>query len=353
MSGSSFGKVFRVTTYGESHNKSLGCIIDGCPPGIEINESDIQAELDRRKPGQSRYTTQRKESDKVHIHSGVFEGKTLGTPIMLQINNEDQKSKDYSKFKDCFRPGHADFTYQHKYGHRDHRGGGRSSARETVARVASGAIAKKYLSSLGIEFFAYVQQIGEFKAENINLDERDNNPFNFPDKNKIADIENYINFLRKNGNSCGARINLEIRSVPIGLGEPCFDKIDALLAYAIMGIPAVKAVEIGDGFACVDKLGSSHKDEILPSGFASNNSGGTLGGISTGQNILVSCALKPTSSITTPCKSIDVSGNPVEVAVTGRHDPCVGIRAVPIVESMAALTIIDLVLLQKTKSYPS
>lgn len=342
MSRSSIGTAFKVTTFGESHGMSVGCIIDGCPPNLEILESDIQLELDRRRPGQSRYTSQRREQDIVKIKSGVFEGKTLGTPIMLEVENQDHKSKDYNKFKDIHRPGHADLTYWQKYGIRDHRGGGRSSARETVARVAAGAIAKKYLlNKCNTSFNAFVTQIGEIKADTIDINTANNNDFNFADPDKIASLEQYIKDIRKSGESVGARVNLMIKNPAEGLGEPCFDKLDATLAHAIMSIPAVKGVEIGSGFQCIDTLGSEYKDEITPKGFSSNNAGGILGGISTGQNIYLSCAFKPTSSITKPCKTVDKNNKPVTISVTGRHDPCVGIRAPVIVEAMAAIVMMD------------
>lgn len=342
MSRSSIGTAFKVTTFGESHGKSIGCIIDGCPSNLAISAEDIQLDLDRRKPCQSKYTSQRKEEDIVNIKSGVFEGKTLGTPIMLEVENEDPKSKDYEKFKNIHRPGHADLTYWQKYGIRDHRGGGRASARETVARVAAGAVAKKYLYfKYKTLFYAFVTQIGEIKAETIDLSFSRNNPFNFSDPSKIDSLANYIHELRRSGESVGARVNLIIQNPKEGLGEPCFDKLDATLAHAIMSIPAVKGVEIGAGFQCIDSLGSEYKDEIRPQGFLSNNSGGILGGISTGQNILLSCAFKPTSSITKPCQTVDIKNDPVTISVTGRHDPCVGIRAPVIVEAMAAIALMD------------
>ncbi|MBT4963974.1 MAG: chorismate synthase [Francisellaceae bacterium] len=351
MSGNTIGNIFKVTTFGESHGKALGCIIDGCPAGLELSENDIQQDLDRRKPGQSKYTSQRKENDLVVITSGVYNGKTLGTPIMLEVKNTEHKEKDYSKFKNIHRPGHADYTYWHKYKHRDHRGGGRASARETVARVAAGAIAKKYLlQAQNTKFTAFITQIGEIKAYKIDLNTINDNDFNFPDDDKIEAIQEYINFLRKQGESIGARINLIISNPGIGIGEPCFDKLDAMLAYAVMSIPAVKGVEIGEGFSAIDTLGSIHKDELTPTGFLSNNSGGILGGISTGQNITLSCAFKPTSSITKECQSVDINNNPVTISVTGRHDPCVGIRAPVIVEAMAAIVLMDAYLMQRSKS---
>ena len=351
MSGNTFGKIFKVTTFGESHGKALGCIIDGCPPNLKIDESDIQRDLDRRKPGQSKYTTQRKEDDKIEILSGVFNGLTTGTPIALLIYNKDHKSKDYSEIKNKFRPGHADFTYQKKYGIRDYRGAGRSSARETVARVAAGAIAKKYLSKINkTKIFGYVSQLGEIKAESIKIADIEKNPFFFPDKKKIIELEEYLTSIRKSGDSIGAKVTIIGKNIPIGLGEPVFDKLDALLAQGMMSINAVKGVEIGAGFDVVSQKGSEARDEITPKGFSSNFSGGTLGGISTGQDLHVNIALKPTSSILIPGKTIDQKNKPTTIRTKGRHDPCVGIRAVPIAEAMMALTLCDLYLRHKAQN---
>lgn len=341
MAGNTFGKLFTVTSFGESHGPALGCVVDGCPPGIELSEDDLQADLDRRKPGTSRYTTQRREADSVRILSGVFEGKTTGTPIGLLIENTDQRSKDYANIAATFRPAHADYTYQQKYGLRDYRGGGRSSARETAMRVAAGAIAKKYLGAHGVEIIGYMQQLGPIAAETLDLSIVNDNPFFFPDANKIPELERYMQALNKQGDSVGARINVVARHMPVGLGEPVFDRLDADIAHAMMGINAVKGVEVGAGFASVEQLGSEHRDEMTPEGFLSNNAGGVLGGISSGQDLLVSMALKPTSSIRQPGKSIDVTGAPIDVITTGRHDPCVGIRATPIAEAMLALVLMD------------
>ena len=342
MSGNSYGKLFTVTTFGESHGPALGAIVDGCPPGLELNEADLQYDLDRRKPGTSRHTTQRREDDVVKILSGVFEGKTTGTPIGLLIENTDQRSKDYSKIMDRFRPGHADYTYQQKYGIRDYRGGGRSSARETAMRVAAGAIAKKFLKQrYGIEIRGYLAQLGPIKAEAFDWNEVNNNPFFCPDVNKVAEMESYMDALRKEGNSIGARINVVASGVMPGLGEPIFDRLDAEIAHAMMSINAVKGVEIGAGFACIEQKGTEHRDEMTPEGFLSNNAGGILGGISSGQDIVVSMALKPTSSMRIPGRSVNLQGEPVEVITEGRHDPCVGIRATPIAEAMLALVLMD------------
>lgn len=342
MSGNTIGKLFTVTTFGESHGPALGCIIDGCPPGLELSVEDMQRDLDRRKPGQSRYTTQRKEGDEVKILSGVFEGKTTGTPIGLLIENTDQRSKDYSNIKDQFRPAHADYTYQKKYGIRDYRGGGRSSARETAMRVAAGAIAKKYLQKIaGIEIRGYLSQLGPIKAEQVLLDEVENNPFFCPDPDKVPEMEQYMQDLLKEGNSVGAKISVMATNVPVGLGEPIFDRLDAEIAHSLMSINAVKGVEIGAGFDSVAQKGTEHRDEITPEGFVSNNAGGVLGGISSGQDIIAHIALKPTSSLRIPGSSVDVNGDPIEVVTTGRHDPCVGIRATPIAEAMLAITLID------------
>lgn len=342
MSGNTFGKLFSVTTFGESHGLALGAIVDGCPPGLEINEEDLQYDLDRRKPGTSRYTTQRKEPDQVKILSGVFEGKTTGTPIGLIIENTDQRSKDYSNIKDQFRPAHADYTYMQKYGVRDYRGGGRSSARETAMRVAAGAIAKKYLKEFhGIEVRGYLSQLGPIKVEKHNWDEVRNNPFFCPDVDKVPEMEAYMQALNKEGNSIGAKISVVATGVAPGLGEPIFDRLDADIAHAMMSINAVKGVEIGAGFDSIEQKGTEHRDEITPEGFQSNNAGGVLGGISSGQDIVVHMALKPTSSLHLPGRSVDVHGNTVEVVTKGRHDPCVGIRATPIAEAMLALVLMD------------
>lgn len=342
MSGNTFGKLFTVTSFGESHGLALGCIIDGCPPGLELSEADLQADLDRRKPGTSRHTTQRREADEVKILSGVFEGRTTGTPIGLVIENTDQRSKDYSKIASQFRPAHADYTYMHKYGVRDYRGGGRSSARETAMRVAAGAVARKYLEQrLGIRIRGYLSQLGPITAEKFDWDQVSQNPFFCPDVDKVAEMEAYMDALRKEGNSIGARINVVAEGVPPGLGEPIFDRLDADLAHALMSINAVKGVEIGAGFESVTQKGTEHRDEMSPEGFLSNNAGGVLGGISSGQPIVASIALKPTSSLRLPGRGIDVDGNPVEVVTTGRHDPCVGIRATPIAEAMMAIVLMD------------
>ncbi|MFQ2366073.1 chorismate synthase [Aeromonas enteropelogenes] len=342
MAGNSFGQLFRVTTFGESHGLALGAVVDGCPPGLEISEADLQGDLDRRKPGTSRYTTQRREPDEVKILSGVFEGKTTGTSIGLLIENTDQRSKDYSNIKDLFRPGHADYTYHQKYGQRDYRGGGRSSARETAMRVAAGAIAKKYLKQVhGIEIIGFLSQLGPIKAEAFDGAQIEQNPFFFPDAGKLEELDQFMRDLKKEGNSIGAKVQVVARNVPVGLGEPVFDRLDADIAHAMMGINAVKGVEIGDGFAVVEQKGSEHRDEMTPTGFASNHAGGILGGISSGQDIVVSMALKPTSSITVPGKTITTEGEATEMITKGRHDPCVGIRAVPIAEAMLALVLMD------------
>ncbi len=342
MSGNTIGTLFTVTSFGESHGVALGCIVDGCPPGLALTEADIQIDLDRRKPGTSRHTTQRREADEVRILSGVFEGKTTGTPIGLLIENTDQRSKDYSNIAQTFRPGHADFTYQAKYGFRDYRGGGRSSARETAMRVAAGAIAKKYLKEIaGIEVRGYLSQLGPIKIEKFDWDIVNHNPFFCPDADKIAEMEKYMDALRKEGNSIGAKIEVIASNVPAGLGEPIFDRLDADLAHALMSINAVKGVEIGDGFACIAAKGTEFRDEITPNGFLSNHAGGILGGISSGQDIVASIALKPTSSLRLPGKSINASGEAIEVVTEGRHDPCVGIRATPIAEAMVAIVLMD------------
>jgi chorismate synthase len=345
MSGNSYGKLFTVTTAGESHGEALIGIVDGCPPGLELSEADLQGDLDLRKPGTSRHTTQRREEDLVKILSGTFEGKTTGVPISLIIQNTDQRSKDYGNIANTFRPGHADYTYDQKYGFRDYRGGGRSSARETAMRVACGGIAKKYLKeNLGIEIHGYLAQLGPIKAETLDWNEVYNNPFFCPDSSKVKELEDYMDALRKSGDSVGARINVVASNVPVGLGEPIFDRFDADIAHAMMSINAVKGVEIGAGFESVTQLGTEHRDAITPKGFTSNHAGGVLGGISSGQDVLVSIALKPTSSLRLPIDSIDKKGNPIEVITKGRHDPCVGIRATPIAEAMLAITIMDHVL---------
>jgi chorismate synthase len=342
MSGNTIGKLFSVTTFGESHGPGLGCIIDGCPPGLPLSEEDIQIDLERRRPGKSRHTSQRREPDAVRILSGVFEGVTTGTPIGLIVENVDQKPKDYSKIKDKFRPGHADFTYQQKYGIRDYRGGGRSSARETVMRVAAGAVARKYLrQQLGLEVKGYLAQLGPIHVDRVDPDSVDDNPFFCADPSRVAELEQYMDALRKEGNSIGARINIVASGVPVGLGEPVFDKLEAAIAHGMMSINAVKGVELGAGFAVVEQKGTEHRDEITPDGFAKNSSGGTLGGISSGQDILVSIALKPTSSIRLSGETIDEKGQSVEIKTTGRHDPCVGLRATPIAEAMLALVLMD------------
>jgi len=342
MSGNTFGRLFTVTSFGESHGPALGCVVDGCPPGLELAEEDIQREVERRRSGTSRYTSQRREPDRVRILSGVFEGRTTGTPIGLLVENQDQRSYDYEKIKDRFRPGHADYTYQHKYGFRDYRGGGRSSARETVMRVAAGAIARKYLAErLGIRIRGWLAQLGSMRIEPRDLDAVDHNPFFCPDPGRVPELEAMIDGLRRDGDSIGARVTVMASGVPPGLGEPVFDRLDADLAFAMMSINAVKAVEVGDGFGVVEQRGSEHRDEISPAGFLSNHAGGTLGGISSGQDLVVSMALKPTSSIVIAGRTIDVRGEPTEVSTTGRHDPCVGIRAVPIAEAMLALVLMD------------
>jgi chorismate synthase len=341
MSGNTFGHTFTVTNFGESHGPAIGCIIDGCPPGMALSEADIQIDLDRRRPGTSRHVTQRNEPDAVQILSGVYEGKTTGTPIALLIQNTDQRSKDYGNILESFRPGHADYAYFQKYGIRDPRGGGRSSARLTAPMVAAGAVAKKWLKEkYGTEFRGCMTQVGDLPIAFESWEHVPNNPFFAP----VADVqalEDYMDALRKAGDSCGARIRVSASNVPVGLGEPLFDKMDADIAYAMMGINAVKGVEIGAGFASVTQRGSTHGDSLTPAGFATNNSGGTLGGITTGQDLEVSIAIKPTSSIITPRDSIDVQGNPTQVITKGRHDPCVGIRATPIAEAMLALVVMD------------
>lgn len=342
MSGNTFGKLFSVTSFGESHGPAIGCVVDGCPPGLEINEEDIQLELDRRKPGTSRHVTQRRESDTVEILSGVFEGKTTGTPIALLIRNEDQRSKDYSKIMDVFRPGHADYTYWQKYGIRDYRGGGRASARETAVRVAAGAIAKKWLlEKFGIVIRGYMSQLGPIEIPFKQWDDVHRNPFFVADISYNDELETFMDKLRKSGDSVGAKISVVAQGVPVGWGEPVYDRLDAEIAYAMMNINAVKGVEIGAGFSSITQKGTEHSDEMTPDGFLSNNAGGILGGISTGQDITVNVAIKPTSSIRLGRHSVDKTGSPVIVETHGRHDPCVGIRATPIVEAMLALVLID------------
>jgi len=342
VAGNTFGRIFTVTSFGESHGPALGCVVDGCPPGLELTEADLQSDVDRRRPGTSQYTSQRREPDTVRILSGVFEGKTTGTPIALLVQNEDQRSRDYEKIKDRFRPGHADYTYQQKYGFRDYRGGGRSSARETVVRVAAGAIARKYLRErLEVRIHGYLAQMGPIVIEPKNPQSAYDNAFFCPDPARVQELEDYIWRIREAGDSIGARVTVIAAGVPPGLGEPVFERLDADLASAMMGINAVKGVEIGAGFRSVEQHGSEHRDEMTPAGFKSNHAGGVLGGISSGQDIVVSLALKPTSSITIPGQTIRIDGEPVEVVTTGRHDPCVGIRATPIAEAMLALVLMD------------
>ena len=351
MAGNTFGQILTVTTFGESHGAAIGCIIDGCPPGLALNEADIQHDLNRRKPGTSRHVTQRREADIVEILSGVFEGKTTGTPIALLIRNTDQRSKDYSDIAQSFRPGHADYTYWHKYGIRDYRGGGRSSARETAARVAAGAVARKWLRQhFNTEIIAYITQIGE---KNISFEDYayiNNNPFFVANKSQIQELEQYMDSIRKACDSIGAKLHVTARHVPVGLGEPVFDRLDADIAHAMMGINAVKGVEIGAGFECIRQKGSEHGDELTPEGFRSNNAGGILGGISSGQDIHINLAIKPTSSIATPRHSINIYGKPVLLSTQGRHDPCVGLRAAPIAEAMLALVLMDHALRQRAQN---
>lgn len=351
MSGNTLGKLFCVTTFGESHGLAYGCTIDGCPPGMELSEADIQCELNKRKPGQSRYVSQRREEDKVKILSGVFDGRTTGTPIGLLIENTDHNANDYEKIRSVFRPGHADYTYQKKYGIRDYRGGGRASARETMMRVAAGAIAKKYLAEkYAIQIRACLIQLGPIKIQIHDWNEVNQNPFHCPDPEKITELEIFMQKLIKAGDSIGALIQVEAMGIPAGLGEPVFDKLDADIAAAMMGINAAKAVSIGAGFDCVTQLGSEHRDPIMPTGFLSNHAGGVLGGISSGQDIVVQVAFKPTSSIRIPVASIDENGAACEVITTGRHDPCVGLRAAPIVEAMLALVVMDHVLRNRAQN---
>lgn len=345
MSGNSIGKLFTVSSFGESHGKAIGCIVDGCPPGLALSEEDLQNDLERRRPGKSRHTTQRREPDQVEILSGIFEGKTTGAPIGLIIYNQDARSKDYSEIMDKFRPGHADYTYLKKYGLRDYRGGGRSSARETAMRVAAGGIARKYLNeNYGIKIQAYLAQLGDLVIEHKDWAVVEDNPFFCPDESKVAELETYMDNLRKQGDSVGARVNVVATGMPVGLGEPIFDRLDSDIAHAMMSINAVKGIEIGAGFDCVSQKGSEHRDEITPQGFITNHAGGTLGGISSGQDILASVAFKPTSSIRIPGKTVDTAGKQTEIITKGRHDPCVGIRGVPIVEAMLALVLMDHVL---------
>ncbi|MGA8148034.1 MAG: chorismate synthase [Gallionellaceae bacterium] len=342
MSGNTFGTLFAVTSFGESHGAAIGCVVDGCPPGMELSAADLQHDLDRRKPGTSRHVTQRRESDRVEILSGVFEGKTTGTPIALLIRNEDQRSRDYGSIAETFRPGHADYTYWQKYGIRDHRGGGRASARETAVRVAAGAIAKKWLQQkFGVVVRGYLAQLGEIGIPFRSWDDVNNNPFFAPDVSVVPALEDYMDALRKSGDSVGAKLTVVAENVPVGLGEPVFDRLDAEIAYALMSINAVKGVEIGAGFGSVTQKGSEHGDELTPGGFLSNNAGGILGGISTGQHIVAHYAVKPTSSIRLPRNSINKAGEAVSVSTEGRHDPCVGIRATPIGEAMLALVLMD------------
>ncbi len=342
MSGNTLGKLFCVTSFGESHGPAYGGVVDGCPPGLELSEADIQQELDRRKPGTSRHVTQRREDDTVEILSGVFEGRTTGTAIGFLVRNADQRSKDYVSISETFRPGHADYTYWQKYGIRDHRGGGRASARETLVRVAAGAIAKKWLwQRYGVTVRGYLSQLGSNKIAFMNWADVDRNPFFVPDLAAVPALEAYMDALRKSGDSCGAKITVVAESVPVGWGEPVYDRLDADIAYAMMGINAVKGVEIGAGFAAVEQMGSEHSDELTPDGFLSNNAGGILGGISTGQDLVVKLAIKPTSSIRLPRRSINKAGQAVTVQTHGRHDPCVGIRATPIAEAMLALVLAD------------
>ena len=350
MSGSTFGELFRVTNFGESHGVAIGCVIDGCPPGLPLTEADIQVELDRRRPGTSRHVTQRNEPDAVEILSGVYEGVTTGTPIALLIRNTDQRSKDYGNILDTFRPGHADYTYWRKYGLRDPRGGGRSSARLTAPMVAAGAVARKWLTAhRGITFIGWMSQLGDIAIPFVDEAQIPLNPFFAPNADIVPMLEARMDDLRKAGDSCGARIDVVARGMPVGLGQPLFDKLDADIAYAMMGINAVKGVEIGAGFASVAQHGSEHGDELTPQGFVGNNAGGVLGGISTGQDLRVSIAIKPTSSIRTPRRSIDRAGEPAIVETFGRHDPCVGIRATPIVEAMLALVVMDHVLAHRAQ----
>lgn len=351
MAGNSTGNLFVVTSFGESHGPAIGCVVDGCPPGMDLSEEDIQKDLERRRPGQSRYVTQRKEADAVQILSGVFEGKTTGTPIGLLIENQDQRSRDYSKIKDVFRPNHADYVYLQKYGIRDYRGGGRASARETAVRVAAGAIARKYLRErYDVAIRGYLAQLGPLELACRDWDEVDRNPFFCADPDRVAELEAYMVKLRADRDSVGARVNVEATGLPPGWGEPVYDRLDADLAGAMMSINAVKGVEIGDGFSAVAQRGSEHRDEMTPDGFLSNHSGGVQGGISSGQPLRVSLALKPTSSIAQSGRSIDVQGQATEMRTTGRHDPCVGVRATPIAEAMTALVLMDHAMRQRAQN---
>ena len=351
MSYNSFGHVLRVSTFGESHGPAIGCVIDGCPPGLEITAEEIRSELLRRATGKSRHTSQRREKDEVQILSGVFEGRTTGTPIALLVENTDAKSKDYENIKRQFRPGHADYTYWKKYGIRDYRGGGRSSARETTMRVAAGALARKWLKvNLSVEIQGWLAQLGPIRTDGVlDWDSIDGNPFFCPDPGRVSELESYMDSLRKTGDSVGARVNVIARNVPAGLGAPVYGKLDADLASAMMSINAAKGVEIGAGFASVAQKGTQHRDEMTREGFLSNNAGGILGGISSGQDVIVSTAFKPTSSLRIPCRGLDIDGNEVEIVTKGRHDPCVGIRATPIVEAMMALVLMDHVLLHRAQ----
>ena len=350
MSGNTFGNLFAITNFGESHGPAIGCVIDGCPPGMELSAADIQPDLDRRRPGTSRHVTQRQEADQVEIMSGVYEGRTTGTPICLLIRNTDQRSKDYSDIADTFRPGHADYTYLQKYGLRDPRGGGRSSARLTAPMVAAGAVARKWLrTQYGTQFRGCMQQIGEIQVPFEHWDHVHHNPF-FAPVADVSQLEAYMDRLRKSGDSCGARVRVTATGMPVGLGEPLFDKLDADIAYAMMGINAVKGVEIGAGFASVTQRGTTHGDSLTPQGFRSNNAGGVLGGISSGQDLEVSIAIKPTSSILTPRETIDIHGRAAQVVTKGRHDPCVGIRATPIAEAMLALVVMEHALRQRAQN---
>ncbi len=351
MSGSTLGKLFKVTNFGESHGPAIGCVVDGCPPGMALSVDDIQPDLDKRKPGTSRHVTQRREEDRVEILSGVFEGKTTGTPIALLIRNEDQRSKDYGNIAESFRPGHADYTYLQKYGIRDHRGGGRSSARLTAPTVAAGAVARKWLyEKFGVSIRGYLSQLGENKIAFETWDAVHENPFFAANRSGIDSLEAYMDRLRKSGESCGARINVVASGVPVGWGDPVYDRLDAAIAHAMMGINAVKGVEIGAGFHAIEQLGTQHSDEMSPDGFMSNNAGGVLGGISTGQDVTVSIAIKPTSSIRLDRQTIDKVGNPVVINTHGRHDPCVGIRATPIAEAMLALVLVDRALVHRAQN---
>jgi chorismate synthase len=342
MSGNTIGKLFTVTTFGESHGPAMGCIVDGCPPGMALSEADLQADVNRRRTGTSHFVSQRREGDQVRILSGVFEGRTTGTPLGLLVENTDARSRDYDKIKDRFRPGHADYTYQHKYGFRDYRGGGRSSARETVMRVAAGAIARKYLSERsGIRISGYLSQIGALTLDPVNPAFAYENPFFCPDPSRLEELEKLMWDIRAEGDSVGARVTVIATGVPPGLGEPVFDRLDADIAHALMGINAVKAVEIGAGVSAAQQKGSEHRDELTPEGFRSNHAGGVLGGIASGQDVVAHITLKPTSSIQVPGSTIDIAGNPVEVVTTGRHDPCVGLRATPIAEAMLAIVLMD------------